>query len=76
VAGRTVGGGFGFGLLGAAISQSSRYVGTAFGYYGMAWSLYATLVARGAEVQFGKNAMVDIRFNARPEPAAGHASAQ
>jgi hypothetical protein len=76
VAGRTVGGGFGFGLLGAAISQSSRYVGTAFGYYGMAWSLYATLVARGAEVQFGKNAMVDIRFNARPEPAAARGSAQ
>ena len=60
-AGRTIGGGFGFGLLGAAIAQSSRYVGTAFGYYGMAWSLYSTLIARGAEVQFGKNAMVDIR---------------
>ena len=27
VAGRTIGGGFGFGLLGAAIAQSSRYVG-------------------------------------------------
>jgi len=70
VGGRTLGGGFGFGLLGTAIAQSSRYVGTAFGYYGMAWSLYATLIARGAEVQFGKNAMVDIRFNTRSEPAA------
>jgi hypothetical protein len=75
VAGRTIGGGFGFGLLGAAIAQSSRYVGTAFGYYGMAWSLYSTLIARGAEVQFGKNAMVDIRFNTRPEPAAPHGPA-
>ena len=75
VAGRTVGGGFGFGLLGAAIAQSSRYVGTAFGYYGMAWSLYTTLIARGAEVQFGKNAMVDIRFNTRSEPAAAHGPA-
>ncbi len=77
VAGRTIGGGFGFGLLGAAISQSSRYVGTAFGYYGMAWSLYSTLIARGSEVQFDKNAMVDIRFNtrfgpaAKPDPASG-----
>jgi hypothetical protein len=43
---------------------------TAFGYYGMAWSLYSTLIARGAEVQFRKNAMVDVRFNTRPEPGA------
>ena len=70
VGGRTLGGGLGFGLLGSAISQSSRYVGAAFGYYGMAWSLYSALIARGAEVQFGKNAMVDIRFNTRSEPAA------
>jgi hypothetical protein len=72
VGGRTMGGGFGFGLLGSAIAQSSRYVGAAFGYYGMAWSLYSALIARGAEVQFGKNAMVDIRFNTRSEPAAAH----
>ena len=68
VAGRTIGGGFGFGLLGTAIAQSSRYVGTAFGYYGMAWALYSALIARGAEVQFHKNTMVDIRFNTRSEP--------
>ena len=70
VGGRTLGGGLGFGLLGSAISQSSRYVGAAFGYYGMAWSLYSALIARGAEVQFDKNAMVDIRFNTRAEPPA------
>lgn len=69
VGGRTAGGGFGFGLVGMAISQSSRYVGTAFGYYGMARSLYSTLIARGAEVEFRKDAVVDIRFNARPESA-------
>jgi hypothetical protein len=34
----------------------------------MAWSLYSTLIARGAEVQFGKSAMVDIRFNTRSAP--------
>lgn len=70
IGGRTLGGGLGFGMLGSAISQSSRYVGAAFGYYGLAWSLYSTIVARGSEVQFVKNAMVDIRFNTRPEPAA------
>jgi hypothetical protein len=39
VSGRTWGGGSGFGMLGMAVSQSSRYVGMAFGYYGLAWSV-------------------------------------
>jgi len=68
VAGRTLGGGLGFGLLGAAISQSNRWVGAAFGYYGMAWSVYSTVIARGDEVQFNKDAAVDIGFNPR-QPA-------
>lgn len=70
VGGRTLGGGLGLGMLGSAVSQTSRYVGAAFGYYGLAWSLYSTVIARGSEVQFSKNAMVDIRFNPRVEPAA------
>lgn len=70
VGGRTIGGGFGFGLLGIGISQSSRYAGAAFGYYGMAWALYSTLIARGAEVEFSKHGMIDVRFEARPEAAA------
>jgi hypothetical protein len=70
VGGRTLGGGMGFGLLGAVAAQSSRNVGTVFGYYGLAWSVYSTVVARGAEVQFGKNAVIDIGFNQRP-PASG-----
>ena len=65
VGGRTLGGGMGFGLLGAIAAQSSRNVGAAFGYYGLAWSLYSTVAARGAEVQFGKNAVIDIGFNQR-----------
>jgi hypothetical protein len=68
VAGRTLGGGMGFGLLGAAASQSSKYVGLAFGYYGLAWSVYANVIARGGEVQFSKNAMMDIKFGARTPP--------
>jgi hypothetical protein len=70
VAGRTIGGGFGFGLLGIGIAQSSRWVGAAFGYYGMAWALYSTVIARGSEVEFPKNAMIDIRFDTRAENAA------
>lgn len=70
VAGRTLGGGFGFGLIGAGIAQSSRTVGAAFGYYGLAWVLYSTVIARGAEVQFNRDAAVDIGFNARTAVAA------
>jgi len=56
----------GFGLLGSIAAQSSRNVGAALGYYGMAWAVYSTVVARGAEVQFNKNAVIDIGFNQRP----------
>jgi len=65
VSGRTLGGGLGFGMAGAAISQSSRYVGMAFGYYGLAWSAYSTVIGRGGEVEFEKNAMMDIGFGSR-----------
>jgi hypothetical protein len=65
VSGRTLGGGLGLGMLGTAISQSSPYVGMALGYYGLAWSAYSTVIGRGAEVEFDKNAMMDIKFGAR-----------
>jgi len=68
ISGRTLGGGLGLGMLGAAVSQSSPYVGMAFGYYGLAWSLYSNVIARGGEVQFDKNAMMDIKFGARTPP--------
>jgi hypothetical protein len=71
ISGRTLGGGLGFGLVGSAVSQSSRFVGMAFGYYGLAWSVYSAVIATGGEVEFSKNAMMDIRFGARtPAPAS------
>jgi hypothetical protein len=70
VSGRTLGGGLGLGMAGAAISQTSPYVGMAFGYYGLAWSVYSHVIARGGEVQFDKNTMMDIRFGARPPASA------
>jgi hypothetical protein len=72
VSGRTLGGGLGLGMAGAAISQTSPYVGMAFGYYGLAWSVYSHIIARGGEVQFEKNTMMDIKFGARPPAAASH----
>jgi hypothetical protein len=70
ISGRTLGGGLGFGLLGSALSQSSKYVGMGFGYYGLAWSVYSAVIAVGGEVEFNKNAVMDIRFGART-PAPG-----
>ncbi len=71
VSGRTLGGLSGFGLLGTAVSQSSKYVGMAFGYYGLAWSVYNNVVAKGREVTFERNAMMDVRFAPRaPAPAS------
>jgi hypothetical protein len=68
VGGRTLGGANGFGMLGALAAQSSRYVGMAFGYYGLAWSVYSNVIARGGEVQFDKNAVMEIKFGARKPP--------
>jgi hypothetical protein len=68
ISGRTLGGGLGFGLLGSAVSQSSKYVGMGFGYYGLAWSVYSAVIAPGGEVEFDKNAVMDIRFGARTPP--------
>jgi hypothetical protein len=68
IGGRTLGGGLGFGLAGSAVSQSSRWVGMAFGYYGLAWSVYRNVIARGTDVHFDKNAMMEIRFGARTPP--------
>jgi len=69
VSGRTLGGGLGFGLLGSAIAQSSRYVGMGFAYYGLAWSVYSNIISRGAEVHFEKNAVLELRFGGRTAPA-------
>ncbi len=74
VGGRTLGGGLGFGLLGTIAAQSSRNVGAALGYYGLAWSVFSTVVARGPEVHFDKNAVIDIGLNSRAtKPESGTA---
>jgi hypothetical protein len=68
--GQTLGGASGFGLLGAVASRISPNVASALGFYGLAWSVYLNVVSRGGEVEFQKNAAIDVRFGARaPEPA-------
>nr|MDQ2899440.1 hypothetical protein [Acidobacteriota bacterium] len=68
--GRSLGGFSGFGLLGTIAAQSSRNVGSALGFYGMAVSVYTNIVARGPEIEFADNAAMDIRFGSRPPLAA------
>ena len=72
VGGRTLGGFSGFGLLGSAAAQSSRYAGMALGFYGLAWSVYSNILSKGAEVEFGENAAMDIRFGMRPARGLSH----
>jgi hypothetical protein len=69
VGGNILGGGLGFGLLGSAASQASPNVGMAFAYYGLAWSVYSNVIAKGHEVDFDKNTAIDVGFNARAAPA-------
>jgi hypothetical protein len=76
IGGRTLGGGLGFGLLGSIAAQSSRNVGAALGYYGLAWAVYSTVIARGREVQFNKDAVIDVGFNQRANPENRPASAK
>ena len=67
--GRGTGGFSGFGLFGTAAAWGPRFVGSALGFYGLAWSAYTNLVARGREVTFEKNTATAIRFGAQqPHP--------
>jgi hypothetical protein len=65
ISGASLGGFSGFGLFGIAIAQGPRSIGTALGFYGLAWSAYTTIVSRGREVTFEKNSAVAIRFGVR-----------
>jgi hypothetical protein len=64
-AGRSLGGFSGFGYLGVAAAQSSKTVGAALGYYGLGVSVFSTIVSRGSEVDFPKNAVINVRFGAQ-----------
>ena len=71
IGGNTLGGGLGFGLFGSAASQASPIVGRAFAYYGLAWSVYSNIIAKGHEVDFDKNTAIDVGFNGRTTETGG-----
>jgi hypothetical protein len=63
--GRALGGFSGFGVLGTSVIGLPKPVGAALGLYGLAWSVYTTVISRGNEVTFEKNSAVQIRFGTR-----------
>jgi hypothetical protein len=64
--GRGLGGFSGFGLLGTVAAYGPKPLGTALGFYGLAWSVYSTVISKGREVTFEKNSAMAIRFGPPP----------
>jgi hypothetical protein len=69
-AGRTLGGFSGFGFAGAFAAQASRTVGSVFGIYGLAWSVYSNVVAKGGEVEFPRDTSLDVVLGPRNPPSS------
>ncbi len=66
--GRALGGFSGFGLLGTIASRGPRQIGTALGYYGLAWSIFSNVISRGSEVVLEKNSEAAVRFGSSTRP--------
>ena len=65
-AGLTLGGFSGFGLFGIALARGPSAIGSALGFYGLAWSVYSNVISRGSEVTFQQNTAMAIRFGVPP----------
>lgn len=65
-AGLALGGFSGFGSFGLLAAHLPLEVGTVLGFYGLGWSVYSNIVARGSEVVFPQNAEIAIRFGRAP----------
>jgi hypothetical protein len=65
---RGLGGFFGFGLAGAALAQVSRPIALGIGAFGVARSLFVSVVGKGRDVSFPANTVIDVQL-AGPEEA-------
>ncbi|HEV2418671.1 MAG TPA: hypothetical protein VGX94_12775 [Terriglobia bacterium] len=70
VTGKVLAGGWGFGLVGSALSLAvkSRAFTAALGFYGAAWSVYSNLLTRGRDVVFPANTPMEIRLGSHERP--------
>jgi hypothetical protein len=59
---RTLAGASGFGVVGSVASQISRDAGTGLGFYGLGWSVFTHIVARGRNVVFMPDTPVRLRL--------------
>jgi len=73
-AGRTLGGFSGLGFAGALAAQASRTVGSVLGIYGLAWSVYSNIVAKGGEVEFARDTSIDVVLGPRKLPGSPEAT--
>jgi hypothetical protein len=64
---QSVGGFFGFGLIGAVAGRISRPLGVAFAAVGVARTVYANIIAKGKEVSFPANTPIQLQL--APGPA-------
>jgi hypothetical protein len=63
---RTLAGASGFGVVGSVASQVSRDAGAGLGFYGLGWSVFTHIVARGRNVVFAQDTPVRIRLISTP----------
>jgi hypothetical protein len=63
--GRSLGGFSGFGLLGVAAARASATAGSALGMWGLAVSVYNSILSPGHEVEFHKDSSLVVRFGVR-----------
>ena len=62
VAGRGLGGLIGFGLIGAGLSQISQPLGVAFGFVGLARSVYTNVFGKGRELHFQADTPIQVQL--------------
>ncbi|MGH9398603.1 MAG: hypothetical protein ACRD18_17350 [Terriglobia bacterium] len=72
VTGKLLAGGWGFGLVGSALTLviKSRALTATLGFYGAAWSIYSNLLARGQDVVFPAHTPMEIRLGSHQRPGS------
>jgi hypothetical protein len=62
----TLAGASGFGVVGSVAAQISHDAGTGLGFYGLGWSVFTHVVAKGHNVVFSQDTPIQIRLTTDP----------